>query len=499
MDLSTWIERWAAFAPDRSAIICDGEALSYAALDAMIGRMAGGLRARAGVGRGDRVAFLGANCPEMIALTFACARLGAMVVPLNWRLAPPEHGYILDHCGAGVLVCEPDFMAVGEAVAESVAGSVADLRLLSTAPDGGLFADTPDTTRTLHVDGATPLLVVYTSGTTGKPKGAVLSQDALLWNAVNSTHMHDLTSADRVLTTAPLFHVGGLNIQTLPALHAGATILLHRRFDAGAVLAAIAADAPTLAVLVPTQIQAMVDQPNWTKTNLASLRMVTTGSTIVPLAVIDAFHARDIPVVQVYGSTETAPIAAYLRADQARDHVGSTGLPALHCDLRIVDEDGAPVEAGGRGEIQVRGPNVMVEYWADAPATEAAFADGWFKSGDIGHLDENGFLFVDDRLKDVIISGGENIYSAELEVVLDQDPRITEAAVIGRAEERWGEVPVAIVVAADPALDAGAVLALFENRLARFKHPKDVIFCQSLPRNAMGKIEKFTLREKYGA
>jgi fatty-acyl-CoA synthase len=495
MDLPIWIERWAAFAPDRPAIICDGESLSYAALDAMIGRIAGGLRAHANVGRGDRVAFLGANCPEMIALTFACARLGAMVVPLNWRLAPPEHGYILDQSGAGVLVCEPDFMPVGEAVA----GSAADLRLLSTAPDSGLFAAAPDTMRTPPVDGATPLLVVYTSGTTGRPKGAVLTQDALLWNAVNSTHMHDLTSADRVLTTAPLFHVGGLNIQTLPALHVGATVLLHRRFDAGAVLNAIAADQPTLAVLVPAQIQAMVDHPNWAKTDLASLRMVTTGSTIVPLAVIDAFHARDVPVGQVYGSTETAPIAAYLRADQARAHVGSTGLPALHCDLRIVGDDGAPVGAGERGEIQVRGPNVMVEYWDDRDATEAAFADGWFLSGDIGHIDENGFLFIDDRKNDVIISGGENIYPAELEAVLDQDARIAEAAVIGRAEARWGEVPVAIVVAADPALDADTVLALFADRLARFKHPKDVIFCQSLPRNAMGKIEKFTLRERYGA
>lgn len=493
MDLSTWIGRWAAFSPERIAITCDGEDLSYAALDGMIGRIAGGLRTGLGIGRGDRVTFLGANCPEMIALVFACARLGAMVVPLNWRLAPPELGFILDHSGASVLVCAPEFWKTGE----SVAATVADLRLVSTAVDGGLFSAEPDATLTPHVDGASPLLVVYTSGTTGKPKGAVLTQDALLWNAVNSAHMHDMTSADRVLTSAPLFHVGGLNIQTLPALHAGATVLLHRRFEAGAVLVAIADDRPSLAVLVPAQIQAMVAHGEWAETDLSSLRMVTTGSTIVPLGVIDAFHARDVPVVQVYGSTETAPIAAYLRADQARDHMGSTGLAALHCELRIVDADGAEIHDGARGEIQVRGPNVMFEYWADAAATEAAFSDGWFRSGDIGHFDEDGFLFVDDRMKDVIISGGENIYSAELEAVLDEDPRIREAAVIGRVEPRWGEVPVAVVVAANPALDATAVLGLFEGRLARFKHPKDVIFSDALPRNAMGKIEKFTLRRQF--
>lgn len=484
-DLATWIDRWAAFAPDKPALVCDGEAWSYRALAERIDRLAAGLAARLAVGRGDRVAFLGANCPEAIALVFACARLGALYVPLNWRLAPPEHAYILEHCGARVLVCEPEFAAAAEGLREAVPNlrlvAAAEVGSAGAAPAGG----GPDS----------PLLVVYTSGTTGRPKGAVLTQAALFWNAVNSTHMHDLASADHVLTSAPLFHVGGLTIQTLPALHAGATVTVHRRFDAGAVLAAIACDRPTLTVLVPAQMHALLAHPDWHATELSSLRMVTTGSTIVPHHLIEAFHERGVPVIQVYGTTETGPIAVYLRADQARDHVGSAGLAAVHCEVRIVDDDGNDVARGERGEIWVRGPNLMREYWGDAAASEAAFSDGWFMTGDIGHQDEAGFYTIDDRKDDVIISGGENVYPAELEAVLLASPAIAEAAVVGRADSRWGEVPVAVVSPTDPALDRAEVLALFDGRLARFKHPKAVLFVDSLPRTAMGKVEKFTLRE----
>ena len=346
-----------------------------------------------------------------------------------------------------------------------------------------------------HVGPDTPLLVIYTSGTTGRPKGAVLTQGAVFWNAVNSTHLHDITSADHILTSAPLFHVGALNIQTLPGLHAGATVTLHRRFDAGAVLHAISHDKPSLKVLVPAQMRALIEHPNWETSDLTSLRMVTTGSTIVPHGLIHAFHDRGVPVGQVYGTTETGPIAACLRADLAREHVGSAGLPALHCDLKLVDDDGREVATGEPGEVMVRGPNVMTEYWSDKAATEAAFSDGWFRTGDIGHRDANGFLTIDDRKKDVIISGGENIYSAELEAVLAEDSRIVEAAVVGRADDRWGEVPVAVVVSADRTLDAAAVIGAFADRLARFKHPKDVRFVDALPRNSMGKVEKFELRK----
>ena len=497
MDPSSWIGRWAGISPNKPALICDGEAITYGALDQRIAGLAAGLRHHLSIGRGDRVAFLGANCPEMIILTFACARLGAILIPLNWRLAPPEHAYILNHCGATALVCEPDFADSAEVFRESVPA----LRLVTTGSAAGDWysfegviepATDADSAR---VDADAPMLVIYTSGTTGRPKGAVLTQGVVLWNAINSTHLHDLNSTDHILTSAPLFHVGALNIQTLPALHAGATVTLHRRFDPGAVLNAISNDGPTLKVLVPAQMRALIEHPDWQTSDLSSLRMVTTGSTIVPHGVIHAFHDRGVPVGQVYGATETGPIAACLRAEQARDHVGKAGLPALHCDLKLVDDDGHEVGPSQPGEVLVRGPNVITEYWNDTAATEAAFSDGWFRTGDIGHLDAEGFLTIDDRKKDVIISGGENIYSAELEAVLAENSRIVEAAVVGRADDRWGEVAVAVVVSADSALDAAAVIGSFENRLARFKHPKDVRFVDALPRNSMGKVEKVALRK----
>lgn len=496
MDLSSWIRYWAAAAPDKAALICDGEAISYRDLDRRIAGLAAGLKQHLSIARGDRIAFLGANCPEMIVLTFACARLGAMLVPLNWRLAPPEHAYILNHCGATALVCEPDF-ASGETVYREAASA---LRLVTTGPASGdwySFESLCDGDQEFSgpaVGAETPVMMIYTSGTTGKPKGAVLSQNAVFWNAVNSTHLHDLTSTDHVLTSIPMFHVGGLNIQTLPALHAGATVTLHRRFDPGATLRAFNQDRPSLAVLVPAQIQALMEHPDWQACDLSSLRMVTTGSTIVPHRLIRALHDRGVPVGQVYGTTETAPIAVCLRGDLARDHVGQAGLPALHCDLKLVDDDGHEVAAGQPGEVLVRGPNLMTEYWNDQEATDAALKDGWFHTGDIGQRDADGFLTINDLKKDVIISGGENIYSAELEAVLAEDDRIVEAAVVGRTDERWGEVPVAVVVTTDPSVEMPSILALFEDRLARFKHPKDVRFVDALPRNSVGKVEKVVLR-----
>jgi len=491
MDLATWIERWAAFAPDKAALASDGRTLTYRALAARIAGLVGGLERELGVRAGDRVAFLGPNRPELVELLFASARIGAIAVPLNWRLALPELAYILDHCGAALLVCDAAFADAGAALAETRPG----LRQVRLGTEFDTLAGAAGGRRGARAGPDSPVLIVYTSGTTGRPKGTVLTQDALFWNAVNSTHMHDLSSADRVLTSAPMFHVGGLNIQTLPALHAGAGVILHRRFDPGAVLAAIARDRPTLTVLVPAQMAALIGHPGWVATDLSSLRMVTTGSTIVPHALIGAFHDRGVPVVQVYGTTETAPIAAYLRAEHARDHVGAAGLAAVHCALRLVDDAGREVGAGERGEVWVQGPNLMREYWDDAAATETALAGGWFRTGDIGHLDAAGFLTIVDRKRDVIISGGENIYPAELERVLADSTAIAEAAVVGRADARWGEVPVAVVVAADRGLTEAAVLGLFAGRIARFKHPKQVLFVDRLPRNAMGKVEKFTLRD----
>lgn len=490
-DIARWIDGWAAFQPNRSAIRFDAKDITYAALARRVAHAAK-LLAAIGIGRGDRIAYLGLNHPDLIVLLFAAAWRGAMLCPLNWRLAPAEHGLILADAEPKAVFAEPDFI-------ESFGATIAHRYAIGPATRGWPGFDQALATAAGDSDDRPgrlddPVLLVYTSGTTGRPKGAVLTQSALFWNAVNATHAHDLVSSDRVLTFLPLFHTGGLNIQTLPALHAGATVILQRRFEPAAVLDAIARERPTLTLMVPAVMQALIGHADFTGTDFGSLRLINAGSSTIPTALIDAFHAQGVPVGQVYGATETAPIAAYLRREDATAHVGSTGKPAIHCQIRIVDDAGRDVPAGVSGELWVAGPNVMTGYWCDPKATAEALRDGWFRTGDIGFRDADGYITINDRKKDLIISGGENIYPAELENVLAACPDIAEAAVVGRPDPRWGEVAVAVVVRRGSGLDKARVAALFDGRLARFKHPKDVVFLDALPRNVMGKVRKDELR-----
>ena len=323
----------------------------------------------------------------------------------------------------------------------------------------------------------------------------MLTQNALLFNALNSVHMHELTPSDNILTVLPMFHVGGMNIHTTPGLYVGATISIHPRFDPAATLAAIEKDRPSLLVLVPATIAALIQQPNWQTTDLTSLRIVTTGSSIVPRSLIEAWHDRGIPVIQVYGSTETGPVALYQREEDAMMSVGSTGRGALHTEVRIVDDTGEDVKPGVSGELLLRGPNLFQKYWKDHSASEEAFEADWFFTGDIGYRDERGYVFINDRKTDVVISGGENIYPAELEQVLDRIDGIAESSVVGAADDKWGEIPVAVVVINKKStITVEEILSAFDGHLARYKHPKAVSFIPALPRNVMGKVLKHELR-----
>jgi fatty-acyl-CoA synthase len=489
-DISLWIERHAGFFPGRTAIRFQGQTLSYADLAHGIERAAAMLCGELGLRRGDRVAWLGSNHPDMLRLLFAAARCGVILMPLNWRLAPPEHAFILRDAGPKVLFAqrglaaalEPNTVPEGcQLVLTDAAGAnepnLCDLSAAAGPAPG--HEGRPDD----------PVLLVYTSGTTGRPKGAVLSQRALDCNADNAVDMHAMTARDHALTVLPLFHVGGLNIQTTPALKVGATVTLHERFEPGAFLAAVGADRPSLTVLVPATISAVLAHPAWTQTDLTSLRAVATGAMAVPTELIEAFHSRGVPVIQIYGSTETAPVAVYQRIPEAYDSVGSMGRVGLNTQVRVVDAAGAEVGPGVPGEVLVRGAHVADGYWNAPEATAKTFADGWFRSGDVAEYDAEGRFWFKDRIRNVIISGGENIYPAEVERVLCELPGVRECQVIGRADARWGMVPVAAVVAdAGVGLTRDVVLAHFDGRLARFKHPRDVVFLAELPRNAMGKV-----------
>ena len=507
MNVSDWIVRHAEQTPDKPAIRFPGRELSYAQLAALVEELAAALAAK-GVGRGGCAAYLGYNSPEMLALLFACARLGALFMPLNWRLAAPEHGTMLADCTPKVLFVEAPFVAQTEGLRASLGETLNGVTLVSMGePQRGwlaypefLSAAKRTAPRDPEVDDATPLLICYTSGTTGRPKGVLLTQAALAANAANSADMHDLVASDRILTTLPLFHVGGLNILTTPALAVGASVVLHPKFDPEASLAAIERERITLTVLVPAQLDMLIAHPRWRSADLSSLRMISTGSSIVPERLIRALQERGVPMVQVYGATETCPIATYQKLADVERKPGSAGRPAPGCEVRVAgDRGGDDLAPGITGEILVRGPNVMIGYWRAPQATAEVLRDGWFRSGDMGHWDEDGYLFVDGRRKEMIISGGENIYPAEIANVLIECQDIAAATVVGRPDPRWGEVVVAVVVPRSGAdLSRERVLGLFEGRIARFKHPKEVLFVGEMPKTALGKVRKEDVRSLVG-
>ncbi|MEM7423742.1 MAG: AMP-binding protein [Pseudomonadota bacterium] len=465
--------------PGKVALAAPDATLTYGGLANASQAAARCLRDRHGLRRQDRIAYLGYNSAAQIVLTFAAACGGHVVSPLNWRLSEGELAWIVANADPSLIVADPVHMDIARRVAPG--------RALSPASE--LISDTvsedwrPDV---IELGGsADPLLLVYTSGATGRPKGAVLSQSAVRANAELSWDMHDMTAADRILTALPMFHVGGLNIQTMPALLIGATVDLMDRFDPDTCLGLIADRRPTLTVQVPATLQALMAADGWDRADLSSLRAITTGSTDVPVPLISSVHRRGVPVIQIYGATETGPVVVYQKAEHAKTHIGSIGKPGPGVDVSLRTGDGAEAANGAPGEVWLRSPTLASGYWRDDG--HAAFAGGWFRTGDVARLDDEGFLWFTDRVKNVIISGGENIYPAELERVLRKVPGVTEAAVVGIADEKWGSVPVAAVVSNGPVTSAD-VRAVFDRDLARFKHPKAVHFVDALPRNAMGKV-----------
>jgi fatty-acyl-CoA synthase len=500
MNISHWIENWALANPEKIALHFEGEDISYRDFDARIKANARALTNELGVEAGDRVAYLGQNHPQSLVLFFACARLGAIFVPLNWRLAPPEHRHILKDSGARALIVDEPYREQ----CEPLSAELENCTFIALHGDaGGGWLLLPDLIENgkgdvppPHAGGESPLLLIYTSGTTGFPKGAVLTHDSVQYNAYNSIVMHDMTSHDVVLTVLPLFHVGGLNNQTTPAFYAGATVILHRVFNPARMLDDLLRKKPTLTIILPAHMQPLRELPGWDASDFSSLRSVLTGSTSIPDEMIRYWHGKGIPLVQVYGSSETCPIAIHQTADNALLTEGTIGFPAMHCEIRIVNEQGVDCWADQPGEIYVRGNNVMSHYWHNEKATRESLTGGWFHTGDIGYFDHRGCYHFLDRKKDVIISGSENIYPAEIENVLTGHPDILEVAVVGRKDPRWGEAVVAVIVKkGNSQLEEAQVREWLDGKLGRYKHPRSVLFVDALPRNEMRKVQKHVLRD----
>jgi len=443
----------------------------------------------AGIRRGDRVAYLGPNHPAAVVTVLACLRLGAIFLPLNWRLAPAELDFQLDNAGVSRLLVAPEFTSTADRLRSTV--PVEPVRW-DPAPASAQGPMIP----AADLDGDEPALLLFTSGTTGRPKGAVLSHANVLWNAFNFLLSTDLTAADTTLVAAPLFHVIGLNQQVLTSYLRGGRILMEATWDVDRAFDAIEHEGLTWMAGVTTMFADMLQSPRWSTADLTSLRFINSGGAPIPVSLINAFQARDIAFCQGYGLTETSPGATILPASHALDKPGSAGRALPFSEIDIRDPSGNPCAAGQPGEVVVRGPNVTNGYWRNDAATESAFSPGgWFHTGDIGYLDEDGFLFIVDRLKDMFISGGENVYPAEVESVLFEHPAVAEAAIVAAADDRWGEVGHAFVVAADAHTPAPEELREFLlTRLAKYKVPKHFDIVDSLPRTGSGKVHKGTLR-----
>ncbi len=449
-------------------------------------RVTAHLQSRWGVQPGDRVAWLGFNHELQLVTLVACARLGAVFLPLNFRLAVPELQQVMQDAQPRLLVHDSHHAGTAQALQGADLKHTYHDTLIATAAPRGLPLPA--------VHGELPVLLVYTSGTTGLPKGAVHTQAALLANARASAWAHDFAAGDKVLSTLPMFHVGGLCIQTLPALLAGVQVVLHPRFDPTAWLEEMTTSRPTLSLLVPATMRAVFEHPRWAETPLACLRGIMTGSSTVPVAYLETLHARGVPVGQVYGTTETGPVSIVLRLPDAMARVGASGWPHPQAQVKLIDAQGQQVGPGETGEVCIRADNLMRGYWSADGQAGVGLQEGWFHSGDLGQRAEDGCITIVGRSKDMIISGGENIYPAEIENQLVTLPGVAECAVVGLPDARWGEVPVAVLVrtsdAAGQGLTSEAVLQHLQLRIARFKLPRRVVFMGSLPKSALGKVQK---------
>ncbi|MER5195585.1 acyl-CoA synthetase [Streptomyces sp. NPDC002755] len=493
--LGSWPARRARKTPHRTALVHGQQSTDYRTLYARTTRLAHALRAR-GVRRGDRIAYLGPNHPSYLETLFAAGTLGAVFVPLNTRLAGPEIAYQLADSGAKALVYGPSHAGL---VAGLPGNTDVRTYLEVGAEYEGELATASDEPIDTPVTPDDTCIIMYTSGTTGRPKGAMLTHGNLTWNAVNVLVDTDLTADERALVSAPLFHTAGLNMLTLPVLLKGGCCVLVEAFDPEATFGLIERHRITFMFGVPTMFEQIARHPRWAAADLSSLRILTCGGSPVSTPLIAAYQERGLTFLQGYGMTEASPGTLFLDAEHSVSKAGSAGVPHFFSDVRVLRPDLTPVEVGETGEVVVRGPHVMPGYWGLPEETAASFADGWFRSGDAARVDEDGYVHIVDRIKDMIISGGENIYPAEIEDLLLAHPDIVECAVIGVSDDKWGEVPRAVVVPREGvSLDPDEVLASLSGRLAKYKIPKSVVVADELPRTASGKLLKSRVRSRFG-
>jgi fatty-acyl-CoA synthase len=504
MNVHDWVARRSQLHPEKEAVVLGELRLTYRDFNDRVNQLTHALREK-GLRKGDRLAILSLNSNAFLETVFACARLGGILVPINFRFAPPEITYILQDSGARTLLTDPALFGM---IKDSL--DKADIEHLivqgNPVPDKAtayedLLKEQPAGTPRLEepVGGEDPFSLMYTSGTTGQPKGAILTHNNLFWNALNCMHGFELDAHTRFLISVPLFHAGGLNGGAIPTLYAGGTIVLESFFHPETTLEQVQKEKITFLGGVPLMFQLMLEAPHFDQVNLSSVKTIMAGAMPVPVPLIEAYQEKNVTFQQSYGLTEATSSVLYLRHEDALRKVGSAGKPFLHVDVRIVKDDGNEAGSGETGEILVRGGNVMKGYWKRPEETAAALQNGWLRTGDMAKADEEGFVFIVDRKRDLIISGGENIYPAEVEWVLSLHPKVAEVSVIAVPDPKWGESVRAVVVPkAGQEVSLEEINAFCETRLAKYKRPKSLVLVDGLPKSALGKVLRKVLREQHG-
>lgn len=494
--LTRFLDFHARARPDAEALVFGDQRLTWFQLQSRVRETAAGLR-QEGVGPGSIVALLMKNSAAYVELLYAISHLGAVSLPINFRLSGEEIRYIVEHAGAALLIADEELRAQIDSIA---------MRSITTDDEAqrdsrGILGGHGTVAVAAPRRGSDMLRLMYTSGTTDRPKGVIHSYDNFYWKNLDHMVALHLTAEDRLCIVGPLYHVGGCDLPGLGAHMAGGAIILLREFDPGLVLRTIAAEKITGLWLAPAMTNAIMALGQDETPDLSTLKWCIGGGERTPESRIRAFASRfeNTRYIDAYGMTETVSGDTFMEAGRELEKIGSVGRPVACVEIEIRDDAGEPLPAGREGEICMRGPKVTEGYWKDPERSRAAkFADGFLRSGDIGYLDDEGFLYLTDRKKDMIVSGGENVASSEIERVIYEMEQVQEVAVIARPDERWGEVPVAIVVPRPGCEVTYQQLASHcKEHLAKFKCPKDIVVSEALPRNPSGKVLKRVLRDRY--
>jgi fatty-acyl-CoA synthase len=496
----------ARLTPDREALLYThtGERFTYAQLNARANRAANFLRAL-GVGKGDRVSILAHNSVIYLDLFYGIAKIGAIFAPLNWRLTARELSYIVSDCEPQVVLCGPEFTQT----LNDLRGQLRDAKIVSVEDariENALCYET-EIARASDaeperpaLDANDPYCLLYTSGTTGKPKGAILPHRQILWNCINTCISWGLREDDVTPILTPLFHAGGLFAFLTPILYIGGRVILARAFEPEESLKMIVAEKCTVVLGVPTLFQMWFTTPYFSQADFSRARFFINGGASIPVPLMQSWVAAKGGIFrQGYGLTEVGPNCFSMTDAESIAKRGAVGKPILHSAMRLINpETGNDVGANEPGELLIRGPHVCAGYWKNSDATARAISDGWFHTGDMARRDEDGYFFIIGRFKDMIKSGGENVYAAEVETIFRDHPAVADAALIGKPDPKWDEVGLMIVLL-KPGHTAteDELLKFCDGKLARFKIPKQVIFTDALPYSPYGKIEKVKLREKY--